>query len=108
MTFNLTWKKMVVARIALPFLIDLIFCSQRWFTVDAVENYAAYFDPNNQGENHNPKGSGYQPLGPYDWNNVVSLSYAKIYFISAILASYLNIEWLPYVVWNTELLWRPL
>ncbi len=78
-------NNMVITRIALTFLFDFIFCSQLWFAVGAVEDYAVYFDPNNQGENHNPKGSGYQPLGPYDWKNVVSVSLiSNFYFISAI------------------------
>ncbi len=52
--------------------IALIVSSQQWLDVDAVKKYPVYYDPNNEGENHNPKGSGYQPVGPYNWNEVVS------------------------------------
>lgn len=53
-------------------VVGLMVSSQNWLDVDAVMKYPVYFDPNNEGEYRNPKGSGYQPVGPDNWNEVVS------------------------------------
>jgi hypothetical protein len=52
--------------------VALIVSSRQWLDVDAVKKYPVYYDPKNEEESHNPKGSGYQPVGPYNWNEVVS------------------------------------
>lgn len=53
-------------------VVAFIVSSQNWVDVDAVMKYPVYFDPNKEGEYRNPKGSGYQPVGPDNWNEVVS------------------------------------
>jgi len=40
--------------------------------VFAQRKYAVYYDPADE-PNRNPKGSGFQPVGPNNWDEVVSI-----------------------------------
>jgi hypothetical protein len=48
--------------------------------VKAQRNYAVYYDPA-EAPNRNPRGDGFIPKGPNEWNQVVSEASMKIRFL---------------------------
>ena len=54
-------------------VVTLTWLSLLLQVVDSKKKYAVYFDPKNSQEYRNPKGSGFVPIGPDEWHEVVSI-----------------------------------